>query len=54
MNLTQLHMFATAVPIVQITPPRHNGRSQATIRREIRRRSNLPRAMQRRLGFKCK
>ena len=34
--------------------PKRNTRSQATIRREIRRRSNLPKAMQRRLGFKCK
>ena len=30
-----------------------NTRSQATRRREIRRRSNLPKAIQKRLGFKC-
>lgn len=30
-----------------------NTRSQATVRREVRRRSNLPRAIQKRLGFKC-
>ena len=30
-----------------------NTRTQATIRREVRRRSNLPRAIQKRLGFKC-
>ncbi len=30
-----------------------NGRSQAAVRREVRRRSNLPKAVQRRLGFKC-
>ena len=34
--------------------PKRNTTSQATIRREIRRRSNLPKAVQRRLGFKCK
>lgn len=33
---------------------KRNGTSQATRRREIRRRSNLPKAVQRRLGFKCK
>ena len=31
-----------------------NGVSQAKRRRVIRWRSNLPKAMQRRLGFKCK
>ena len=31
-----------------------NGVSQAKRRREIRWRSNLPKAVQRRLGFKCK
>lgn len=36
---------------VHISKP--NTRSQATFRREVRRRSNLPRAMQKRLGFKC-
>lgn len=30
-----------------------NTRSQATIRRWVRRRSNLPKPMQKRLGFKC-
>ncbi len=30
-----------------------NRRSQATVRRAVRRRSNLPKAMQKRLGFKC-
>jgi len=30
-----------------------NSRSQATVRREVRRRSNLPRAIQKRLSFKC-
>lgn len=30
-----------------------NGTSQAKRRREIRRRSNLPKAIQKRLGFKC-
>ena len=30
-----------------------NSRSQATVRREVRRRSNLPKAIQKRLGFKC-
>ena len=33
--------------------PKRNGTSQATRRREIRRRSNLPKAVRRRLGFKC-
>lgn len=28
--------------------------SQATKRRKVRRRSNLPRTMQKRLGFKCR
>ena len=32
---------------------KENTRSQATVRREVRRRSNLPKAVQRRLGFKC-
>lgn len=31
----------------------NNGTSQAKLRREIRRRSNLPKAIQKRLGFKC-
>ena len=34
-------------------PKPFNSRSQATVRREVRRRSNLPRAIQKRLGFKC-
>ena len=34
-------------------PKPGNHRSQATVRREVRRRSNLPRAIQKRLGFKC-
>ena len=34
-------------------PKPANTRSQATVRREVRRRSNLPRAIQKRLGFKC-
>ena len=34
-------------------PKPFNTRSQATRRREVRRRSNLPRAIQKRLGFKC-
>ena len=32
---------------------RGNTRTQKTVRREVRRRSNLPRAIQKRLGFKC-
>ena len=32
---------------------KENTRSQATVRREVRRRSNLPGAIQKRLGFKC-
>lgn len=55
MNLTQLHMYSNELPrVVGISQMRHNTRSQATRRREIRRRSNLPKAVQRRLGFKCK
>ena len=34
-------------------PKPFNTRSQATRRREVRRRSNLPKAIQKRLGFKC-
>jgi hypothetical protein len=41
------------VPLRLPTPKPGNHRSQATRRREIRRRSNLPKAMQKRLGFKC-
>lgn len=55
MNLTQFHLYADEMPRNFIAmQPRHNTRSQATVRREVRRRSNLPRAIQRRLGFKCK
>lgn len=55
MNLTQLHMYSNELPRgVGIAQMRHNTRSQATRRREVRRRSNLPKAVQRRLGFKCK
>ena len=32
--------------------PKRNGTSQSTRRREIRRRSNLPKTIQKRLGFK--
>ena len=32
---------------------RGNTRTQKTVRREVRRRSNLPKAIQKRLGFKC-
>ena len=55
MNLTQFHLYLSDLPrVVGIAQIRHNTRSQATRRREIRRRSNLPKAVQRRLGFKCK
>ena len=55
MNLTQFHRYIDELPrVIGIGQMRHNTRSQATIRREIRRRSNLPKAVQRRLGFKCK
>lgn len=55
MNLTQFHLYLSDLPRgVGIAQIRHNTRSQATRRREIRRRSNLPKAVQRRLGFKCK
>lgn len=44
-------------PLPRFTPwlrfGRGNGRSQATVRRAVRRRSNLPKAIQKRLGFKC-
>lgn len=46
----------TALELAELTlpPPKPgNHRSQATVRREIRRRSNLPKAIQKRLGFKC-
>ena len=35
------------------TPKPRNTRTQKTVRREVRRRINLPRAIQKRLGFKC-
>ena len=55
MNLTPFHLYADELPrAFSFEQMRHNTRSQATIRREIRRRSNLPKAVQRRLGFKCK
>ena len=55
MNLTAFHMYANdMMPQFRIVQPPHNTRSQATVRREVRRRSNLPKAVQRRLGFKCK
>ena len=54
MNLTQFHRYLSDLPIVvSIAKIRHNTRSQATRCREIRRRSNLPKAIQKRLGFKC-
>ena len=46
----------TALELAELTltsPKPGNHRSQATVRREIRRRSNLPKAIQKRLGFKC-
>ena len=46
----------TALGLAELTlpPPKPgNHRSLATVRREIRRRSNLPKAIQKRLGFKC-
>ncbi len=54
MNLTQFRLYLNELPrVISVGRLRHNTRSQATIRREIRRRSNLPKAVQRRLGFKC-
>ena len=45
---------ALALDGLTLPPPKPgNHRSQATVRRAIRRRSNLPRAIQKRLGFKC-
>ena len=52
MNFASYHLFGDIWPSFEQL--RHNTRSQATIRRETRRRSNLPKAMQKRLGFKCK
>jgi len=55
MNLTQFHRYLDELPrVVGFAQMRYNTRSQATRRREVRRRSNLPKAVQRRLGFKCK
>jgi len=62
MKATGLRMFAAIGEIEdaaykRFTPwlkfGRGNRRSQKTVRREIRRRSNLPKATQKRLGFKC-
>lgn len=51
-----IHLLESA-PLLRFTPwirfGRGQHRSQATVRREVRRRSNLPRAIQKRLGFKC-
>ena len=41
------------IPLPLFMPNRGNTRTQKTVRREVRRRSNLPRAIQKRLGFKC-
>lgn len=46
--LTALELAALKLPPSK--PGNH--RSQATVRREVRRRSNLPKAIQKRLGFK--
>ena len=55
MNFATYHLFGDIWPMAfKFAQMRHYTRSQATIRREIRRRSNLPKAVQRRLGFKCK
>lgn len=54
MNLTPFHLYTDELPrVISVGRLRHNTRSQATIRREIRRRSNLPKAIQKRLSFKC-
>ncbi len=54
MNLTTFHLYPNEMmPRFRVIQPPHNTRSQATRRREVRRRSNLPKAMQKRLGFKC-
>ena len=47
--LTALELAELTLPL----PKPGNHRSQATVRRQIRRRSNLPKAIQKRLGFKC-
>ncbi len=55
MNFAPYHLFGDEWPrAFSFGQLRRNTRSQATIRREVRRRSNLPKAVQRRLGFKCK
>ena len=55
MNFATYHLFGDELPRdFKFAQLRRNTRSQATIRREVRRRSNLPKAVQRRLGFKCK
>ena len=55
MNFAPYHLFGDIWPrAFSFEQMRCNTRSQATIRREIRQRSNLPKAVQRRLGFKCK
>lgn len=47
-------LTALELAALTVTPPKPgNHRSQATMRRAVRRRSNLPKAMQKRLGFKC-
>lgn len=54
MNLTTFYLYPNEMmPRFRVVQPPHNPRSQATRRREVRRRSNLPRAIQKRLGFKC-
>ena len=54
MNLTQFRLYLNELSrVISVGRLRHNTRSQATIRREIRRRSNLPKATQKRLAFKC-
>ena len=54
MNVTAWHPFTLLdVDFIPLSfAPKSNARSQATVRREIRRRSNLPKSMQKRLGFK--
>lgn len=47
--LTALGLATLTLPL----PKPGNHRSQATVRKAVRRRSNLPKAMQKRLGFKC-
>ena len=48
-------LTALGLAALTVTPPKPgNHRSQATVRRAVRRRSNLPKAIQKRLGFKCR